>query len=151
MWTWSSLAPRVALAFVAVALLAAPRPGAAQSQLDTAEAEAFLGSWDLPLQTEYGAFDVDLVITDQSGKLSVVIGSSDLGGTQEVVDVSRSGDHLVLNYDVDAQGQMFPVTMTLSRDGDDLAYSIDAGGGAYSVTGKGTRAAGGSPDGPPLR
>jgi hypothetical protein len=137
-------APRTllgALALAAAVATVAPADAHAQaSQLDAAQASEFLGDWDMPLNTEYGSFDLDLSIADQGGKVAVSVGSPDMGGMQSVTNVTRSGDNLVLSYEVDAQGQMFPVTMTLKRDGEALAVSIDAGGGAFYVTGKASRA-----------
>ena len=130
-----------ALALAATATTVGPAEVWAQaSQLEATQASEFLGDWDMPLNTEYGSFDLDLVIADQGGKVAVNVGSPDLGGMQSVTNVTRSGDSLVLSYDVDAQGQMFPVTMTLKREGEALAVSIDAGGGAFYVTGKASRA-----------
>jgi hypothetical protein len=43
----------------------------------------------------------------------VSIGSPDMGTMQDVTDVTRSGETLVLSYEADAQGQFIPVTIRL--------------------------------------
>jgi hypothetical protein len=59
---------------------------------------------------------------------------------QEVTDITRDGERLVLDYDVNFEGQYFPVRLTLEREGEGLAYHIDAADGQFSASGKGTRA-----------
>jgi hypothetical protein len=124
------------------ALLAAsfgPVEVAAQSQLDAGDADGFMGNWELPLMTDMGAFDMALVIEDQGGKVAATFGTADLG-MQEVTDITRDGERLVLDYDVNFEGQYFPVRLTLEREGEGLAYHIDAADGQFSASGKGTRA-----------
>jgi hypothetical protein len=123
-----------------VGVFFSPRVASAQSQLDASEAGAFLGTWMVSLDTDFGAFDMDLEIVDQDGKVAVSIGSPEQG-MADVTDVSRSGESLVLEYEVDAQGQMFPISVTLARDGEGLTASFDFGG-QFSAVGTGTRADG---------
>ena len=61
---------------------------------------------------------------------------------QDVTDITRSGESLVLSYEVDAQGQYIPVSMTLEREGEDLKYLLETGGGEFSVSGIATRVGG---------
>jgi hypothetical protein len=72
----------------------------------------------------------------------VSIGSPDMGTMQDVTDVTRSGETLVLSYEADAQGQFIPVTIRLEPDGDDLAFQLEAGAGEFYAGGKATRAGG---------
>ena len=60
-----------------------------------------------------------------------------------MTDITRSGEGLVLSYEVDAQGQLIPVsvTLTLGPDGDALTASFDFGG-QFSAVGSGTRVEG---------
>ena len=129
------------LLLAAAVVVLAPADSRAQSSLDAAQASEFMGSWDMPLNTDYGSFDLDLHITDQGGKVAVSVGSPDLGGMQSVTKVSRSGDSLVLDYDANAEGQVIPVRMTIKREGEGLTFMLDAMSGAYVVSGKATRAA----------
>ena len=122
---------------VTVALLGAvfsPMAAFAQSELDTSEAEAFLGTWSVSMDTDFGAFDIDLKIEDQGGKVAVTVGAAEQGMT-DVTDITRSGEGLVLSYEVDAQGQLIPVsvTLTLGPDGDALTAAFDFGARALSL------------------
>ena len=129
---------------VAAALLGAvfsPLGASAQSALDASEAEAFLGTWTISLDTEFGAFDMDLKVEDQAGKVAATMGSPNQGGMANVTDITRSGESLVLAYEVDAQGQRFPISLTLERDGEGLTAAFDFGG-QFSASGTGTRADG---------
>jgi hypothetical protein len=132
---------RGGLALVGVLLAASlgPVEVAAQSQLDAGDAEAFMGNWELPLMTDMGAFDMALVIEDQDGKVAATVGTADLG-TEAVTDITRDGERLVLDYDVNVEGQYYPVRLTLEREGEGLSYHIDAADGQFTVSGKGTRA-----------
>ena len=58
----------------------------------------------------------------------------------EVTDITRSGDSLVMGYEMDTEGQMF-VSAVLERDGEGLTVEFDFGGQLYA-TGIGTRADG---------
>ena len=123
---------RLAVAAVLMGAILAPLGVSAQSELNSSDASAFMGEWLVSLDTEFGAFDMDLSIMDQGGKVAVSITSPDPAGgasaVTEITDVSKSGDNLVLNYELDAQGQLIPISVTLAPDGDDLAAAFDFGG-----------------------
>ena len=133
--------PRLAIVAGLLVAVLSPAVVSAQSELDAAEAEAFMGDWSLPMDTEFGSFEVLLEIEDQGGKVAANIGSADFG-MQVVTDITLSGESLVLNYDTDAQGQLISVTVTLERDGENLAFQFDAADGAFSVGGTATPASG---------
>lgn len=132
--------PRMVLAIGLVAVLC-PAALSAQSELDTSEAEAFIGDWNLPIDAEFGSFELLLEIQDQDGKVAINIGAPDFGMTS-VTDITMSGETMVLNYDTDAQGQLISVTVTLERDGENVSFQLDAAEGAFSVSGIGTRVSG---------
>jgi len=119
---------RLAVAAALLGVVLSPRAASSQSMLDTSEAEAFLGMWIVSLETDFGAFDMNLNVEDKDGKVAAEIGSPDFGGMTEITDITREGDDLVMIYDVDAQGQMIEVSVTLSVDGDGLAAEFDFGG-----------------------
>ena len=123
---------RLAVAAVLVGAMLSPLAASAQSELNSSDASAFMGEWLVSLDTDFGAFDMDLSITDQDGKVAVTITSPDPAGgaatATEITDVSKSGDDLVLNYELDAQGQLIDISVTLATDGDDLAAAFDFGG-----------------------
>lgn len=82
---------------LALALVAAlPFTVSAQSAVDTSAAGAFLGSWALNMDSPQGAFVMGLEITDISGKVAASVGAEELGGMQDVTDISLTGANLVL-------------------------------------------------------
>ena len=133
---------------VAAALLAAvvsPRAVSAQSDLDASDASEFMGKWSISFQSDAGMIEFPLEITDQGGKVAAKVGLPDFGGSGpgapvDVTDLSRSGDDLVLSYEFDAQGNLVPVSLILTRDGEGLAAVFDLAGGAFTLSGTGTRA-----------
>ena len=132
---------RLALAAALPGAVFFPLGSSAQSALDASEAEAFIGAWTIALDTDFGAFDMDLKVEDQGGKVAVSIGAPTQDGMANVTDITRSGEGLVLAYEVDAQGQLFPISVTLTRDGEGLTAAFNFGG-QFSASGTGTRADG---------
>ena len=133
--------PCMALAIGLLVTVLSPAAVSAQSDLDTSEAEAFIGDWNLPMDSEFGSFELLLEIHDQDGRVAANIGAPDFG-MQSVSDITKSGETLILNYDTDAQGQLISVTVTLERDGENILFQLDAAEGAFSVGGTGTRVSG---------
>lgn len=133
-----------ALALVAFAAMSGatltPSAAAAQSQLDVADAQAFLGKWAIDMDSDMGPISLELEITDMSGKVGASVGSPDMGGMQDVTDISRSDESLVLNYEANAQGQYFNVALTLEPDGDGLTVLFDVADGMFLADGVATRA-----------
>jgi len=123
-----------------VAALVAPQQAAAQSQLDVSQAQAFLGSWVINMDTDFGPMVISMTIDDRSGKVGASVGSPEMGGTLEVTDITREGENLVLKYDIDAQGQMIDVSMSLAPAGENLDTVIEAAGGQFMTTALATRA-----------
>lgn len=115
-----------------------PMSVAAQSDLDVAQAREFLGNWNVLLQSEMGPLPLTLQIEDEGGKVAVEFGSDQ--GTQEVENVVRSDDSLVLTFVTDAQGQAIDVVINLQREGEELRAAITAMGGAFVASGVATRA-----------
>jgi formiminotetrahydrofolate cyclodeaminase len=119
---------------------AAPLAVSAQSDLDASEAQAFLGNWNLQIMSDAGGGAMTLSITDQGGKVAVEMGSPDLGGSQEVTDVTKVGDSLRLAVQLDMQGQTFPIVMVLNTTDTGLSANVDVADGTFVATGTGTRA-----------
>ena len=123
-----------------VAALVAPHQAAAQSQLDVSQAQAFLGSWVISMDTDFGPMVINMTIDNRSGKVGASVGSPEMGGMLEVTDITRAGENLVLKYDIDAQGQMIDVSMSLTPAGENLSTVIEAAGGQFMTTATATRA-----------
>jgi hypothetical protein len=133
---------RLAIGLALAGALLAPLHAAAQSQLDVAQAQAFLGSWVINMETDFGPMVINMTIDDRSGKVGASVGSPEMGGTLEVTDITREGENLVLKYDIDAQGQMIDVSMSLAPAGENLDTVISAAGGQFTTTAVATRAQG---------
>ncbi len=129
---------RLAVAAALLGVVCSPPAASAQSTLDTSEAEAFLGTWDIPLQTDFGPLDVALKIEDQGGKVGASVGSLGQGGMFDVTDITRSGENLVLSYELVTEGGMLPLTLTLVPAGEGLTASFDVGG-QFSFSGTAIR------------
>jgi hypothetical protein len=140
MSTITNVTRRFALGLAMAGALAAPMQASAQSELDTAQAQAFLGSWVINMNTDFGPMTISMSITDQAGKVAANVGSPEMGGTVAVTDITRAGERLVLRYDIDAQGQFIDVSMSLQPDGENLATTIEAAGGQFMTTAVATRA-----------
>jgi hypothetical protein len=128
-----------ALCAAVLTVLLGPLSASAQSQLDTAEAQAFVGQWDLAIQSEMGPFSLDLEIADRGGKVTAVLGSPEVG-SQEVTDITRAGEGLVLRHEFNQQGQIIPISLTLVPEGEALDAAVNVGDGMFTATGTATRA-----------
>jgi len=120
-----------------LATVGLPASVSAQSELDTSEAQQFLGDWTIALQTDMGPMDFGLSVSDAEGRVAAQVQSP--MGNVDVSSISRSGDNLVLNYSMNAQGQDIPVSMTLRPDGDNMRASMDFAGGMFVATGTATK------------
>ena len=128
------------IALCAALVAAAVSPAAAQSQLDTAQARAFLGNWMLPLVTDMGNMNLQLNIVDQGGKVAATFGDPTAGVMSNVTDITRQGELLLMNLMVDAQGQSIDVALQIAQDGDGLNVDVNAMGGAFTASARATRA-----------
>jgi hypothetical protein len=118
----------------AAALICAPIALSAQSSLAAADASTFLGGWAIDMQTPQGAFTLNLSLTDKSGKIAGEI-SADMLPTQEITDISKSGEELVLKYASEFQGQSFNVKITMTVEGEKGKVTFDAADGQFVMEG----------------
>ena len=97
------------------------------SSLDVSEVTAFIGMWTLSLESDRGPFAFRMDIKDLGGKVAATL-NSDYLGESKVTDITRDGDDLNLRWDADLQGQIVPLTLTLTPDGDQLKAMMDFAG-----------------------
>jgi len=127
--------------FAALVMAAAtlPMSASAQSSLDVSQAQSYIGTWELSFQSPQGDFVMDLALTDASGKVAAQI-TNDMMGTQDITDISLSGANLVLRYEIDAQGQIAPVALTLvPQQGDMVNATMDFADGMFVMDGSGSK------------
>ena len=118
----------------AAAIVFAPLGLAAQSSLAVADASKFMGTWAIDMNTPQGAFTMNLSLTDKAGKVAGEI-SADVLPTQEITDISKSGEDLVLKYASEVQGQAFNVKITMSVQGAKGKVTFDAADGQFVMEG----------------
>jgi hypothetical protein len=112
----------------------------AQSQLASADAANFMGSWTLELHGPAGVLPLNLTITDQDGKVAGELKAQLLRPVAAAVkDITKSGDDLVVKYTGDAQGVSIPVALILSPDGDRLKIRCEIAHGQFSMDGVGIK------------
>jgi hypothetical protein len=133
-----------ALGALTVSLLVAGSPvhASAQSALNASDAQAFLGAWSLDMTSQMGNFTMGLAFTDMAGKVGATLDFPDAGMNQEITDITKSGESLVLAFVGEAQGQTFDAVITLEPTGPDAVdVYFDIAAGAFAMTGTGTKAA----------
>jgi hypothetical protein len=109
----------------------------AQSQLAVADADKFMGDWELGLETPQGAMTMTLALKDQAGKVAATV-TTDAGpiaGTTNITDVSRDTDKLVLKYSINFQGMDIPTEITLIPDGEKWKANFNFASGQFVVDG----------------
>lgn len=121
---------------VGAALVAAPV--LAQSSLSVADAAPFMGAWTIVLDTPQGAMPMDVNVKDTNGMVTGEIGS-DMMGVQTITDVTKSDASLVMKYNLDMQGNVIPIQLTLTPDGDAMKFALDAGAGQFFIEGAATK------------
>lgn len=122
--------------------LALPQISAAQSQLDASQAQAFLGSWVVQFSSDMGPFAMNVDIRDAGGKVAATLSQADMGMQQEITDIQKSGESLVLNFDGDFQGQAFSAALSFEPPaGDQSEVWFDINAGQFGMGGTGTRSA----------
>ena len=131
---------RLVMVAALLGVVVAPQAASAQSALDSSEAMAFIGSWTISMQGEF-AFEFPLVLEDQGGKVAANVGGFDpSAGMTAVTDITRSGEGILLRYEIDAQGQIVPASLMITPRDDGHAAIFEIADGAFSVDGTATKA-----------
>lgn len=112
-----------AVAVLALTLVA----GNAEGQVASAEAEAFIGDWNVEVGGELAA-SFRINITDSDGTVAVAITGSE-GGNFTGENIRKTGERLVFNYTSSIQGQAVPIEVSLTPGADGLTGSLDLAGG----------------------
>jgi hypothetical protein len=108
---------------------------AAKPAVTLADFAPFMGEWTLGLSTPQGAMNMNLTLKDQDGRIAGQISSNIAPQPQDVTDISKDGDSLVLKYVVNFNGQSVPTQITLVPDGDHWKASFDFAGGQFVLDG----------------
>ena len=124
--------------FAALALVVAgsgATDALAQSSIPTADAQAFVGTWAVNIEAQGQQFTMNVAIKDAAGSLAADVTAEQMG-SQAVKTISKNGESLVLAYEAEAQGQVFPIKITMAPDG---ATQIDFADGMFTASGTGTK------------
>jgi hypothetical protein len=128
------------MSLIAAAVMLLPLTASAQSSLAVADAAAFMGAWELGLDTPQGPMTMNLTIKDAAGKVAATIAAPPmLPDEQKIEDVSKDGANLTLKYILEAQGMQIPAKITLSPVGDKWKASFDFMDGQFTVEGTATK------------
>jgi hypothetical protein len=124
---------------IALAVALSSAVAAAQA-LTVADAGAFIGSWSLMLDSPQGAFEQNLILKDEGGKVVGEISNEMQPDVQKVTDVTKVKDDLVLKFAGNFQGNPFDAAITMTPDGTDkVKVSFDVNGGQFTMNGTGTK------------
>ncbi len=120
---------RIALVLTAVMTLAgnalAQDAPPAETRLDTAEIEPFLGEWVLEAFTAQGSLNSLITFTDDNGKATADFYLDRLADlTIENISLTETGVLLLFNLEIGAQ--VIPVELGLAREGDGLVGDLSA-------------------------
>ena len=130
---------RTALRIGVVLLSLAANAARAQEALKPADVEKFMGSWVLNLDSPQGSFAMNFALTEKEGKVAGEL-SSEIAPPQQVTDISKSGEDLVLKYAGDFQGTAFDAKITLTPSGDKSVNLVfDVNNGQFMMNGTGTK------------
>ena len=128
------------MSLVAVAVMLLPLTASAQSSLAVADAAAFMGAWELGLDTPQGPMTMNLMLKDAAGQVAATIAAPPmLPDEQKIDDISKDGTNLTLKYILEAQGMQIPAKITLSPVGDKWKASFDFMDGQFTVEGTATK------------
>ena len=111
---------------------------AQDASIPTSGAEDFLGEWRVTFPQQEGPVSMVLSLVDDGGQ---VVG--DVLDPRErfilVEEIMMSGPELLLGFRMEFEGQRSQVMIYLVPDGEGLVVRLEGGGGAFTVTGRGSR------------
>lgn len=121
---------------IAAAVILLPLASHAQSSLAVADAAAFMGAWELGLDTPQGPMTMNLTLTDAAGKVDAAISAPPvMPDAQKITEVSKDGANLLLKYTLEVQGMTIPAKILLMPIGDKWKASFDFMDGQFTVDG----------------
>jgi hypothetical protein len=86
---------------------------------------------------------MSVAIRDQGGKVAATLTQVDMGMQQEVTDIAKDGESLVLSFAGDFQGQAFAAAISIEPPAaNESAVWFDINDGQFGFGGTGTKAAG---------
>lgn len=123
---------RLFSAAAAVVAIAGFGVSGAAAQVATADAQPFIGAWDLTVQAD-GPITLGLDIRDEGGQVAASVTAQ--GSATNVTTITKSDDNLLLRYMADLGGQQAPIAIRLTPNGEELAASLDVADGMFTTSG----------------
>jgi hypothetical protein len=129
-----------AAAMLGVLLLAGPATAGQASMLNSSEASGFMGAWTISFESPRGGtFEQTLTVRDDGGKVAARV-EGGRGGGNDITDIAKNGDDLVLTFERAGRGGGTSETvMTLTLDGAMLNATMSVGGGQFTLNGTGKK------------
>lgn len=125
---------------LALMLVLLPFAATAEAQLAPADAGTFMGNWTLTLDSPQGAFEQNVVLKDEAGKVVAEMTSAIQPEAQKVTDITKSGNDLVLKFAGNFQGNPFDAVVTMTPDGSDKCkVTFDVNAGMFTMSGTGVK------------
>jgi len=116
-----------------------PAAAAAPAALTAADAQPFLGDWNIVGESQMGPFVVSLSFKVEEGKVGAVI-SSEIQPATPVTNITKGANGLVLRYSFDFDGNSIPAVLTVAAKADKLDATFSFADGAFEMAGVGTKA-----------
>ena len=124
---------------LSVLLLTGPAVAGQASMLDASEASGFMGTWVISMEAPRGGtFDQTVTVRDEGGKVAArLVGRFD--DANDITDIAKNGDNLVLSFVPEGRGGGIDVVLTLTLDGDMINATMEFAGGQLSISGTGKK------------
>jgi len=116
----------------------------AASSLDVADAEGFIGTWDVSMEFQGTPVNMTLTLADAGGKVAASLVSPTSPEPVEITDITKTDDGLEFKYGVEFGGNPVDLVMALKLDGDAFAGTLGDTNGMFSADLTGAKAEGGA-------
>ena len=103
----------------------------------SADAQSFMGTWAINVDTPGGPISVNLTVKEVAGEVTAEIGGGSTGGPMSAVsEITKNGSSLMMQYEADVpQAGLTSITLTIEAEGDTLTASFDVAGQVLPGTG----------------
>jgi hypothetical protein len=96
-----------------------------------------MGTWVIAFESPRGGtFDQTVTVRDEGGKVAARI-EGGRGGANDITDIAKNGDDLVLTFDREGRGSVIDMVLTL--DGEMMNATQSFAGGQFSISGSGKK------------
>lgn len=138
--SWALVAAVVTLFGIHPLELSAQSSGQGPSSIPAAQAQEFLGQWNLGITGAQGeSINLSIDIEDRDGQVAAAVAADGLAGAEPVTRIAREGNRLRLDFMPVIQGQPIPVRIDLTPQGEELNADITAADGMFMASGTATR------------